>query len=330
MFSKNDILIECVPNFSEGRNPAVIKALADEIRNTEFVQLLHIDTGYDANRTVYTYIGKPEAIVEATFKAIQKALELIDMQTHVGKHPRMGACDVCPLIPYQNISIEEANKYVQQLGEKIGALDIPVYLYEKSATTAERKNLAFLRKGEYEAISKKIKQADWKPDFGPAIFNKKFGMMALGARDFLIAYNINLNTKDLNIGKKIAAQIRDKRNIGNDKFLQNTKAIAWYIEEYGFVQISTNITNFRYSPIFYVFDLVTQLAKEYNIEVNGSELIGLIPKTALLIDNSSNKHKESEKIDDAIQYLGLKKVFSFKKEERIIEYVLENTKNISD
>jgi glutamate formiminotransferase/formiminotetrahydrofolate cyclodeaminase len=317
MFTSNDILIECVPNFSEGRNQAVIDAIADEIRNTNEVQLLHIDTGYDANRTVYTFIGKPDAVADAACKAIKKACELIDMEQHTGKHPRMGACDVCPLIPLQNIAMEDVVELSRRLGKRIGALGIPVYLYENSAANADRKNLDFIRKGEYEAIPEKMRQENWKPDFGAAVFNKKFGMMALGARDFLIAYNINLNTEDIAAGKKIAQQIRHKRSVENDANLQYIKAIAWYIAEYGFVQISTNITNFRRSSIFYIYDLVEKLAREAGIEVKGSELIGLIPKAALLIQNPSTAPNDDEKIDYAIRHLGLNKVFPFNKNERI-------------
>ena len=323
MFSRSDILIECVPNFSEGRDKTIINAIADEIRQTPFIQLLHIDIGFDANRTVYTYIGKPEAIVEATYKAIKKAYELIDMRVHKGKHPRMGACDVCPFIPYQNISMETTKVYVEQLGKQLGTIGLPVYLYEKSATTEERKNLAYIRKGEYEAIPEKIKQEIWKPDFGSSVFNQKFGMMALGARAFLIAYNINLDTKDLSIGKKIAHAIRVERDIKKNSQLQHCKAIAWYIEEYGFVQISTNITNYNASPIFYIFGTVKEIANDFGIRVNGSELIGLIPQKALLVQNPSNKISDQAKIEDAIEYLGLNQVFSFQKEKRIIDYILE-------
>lgn len=323
MFRHSDILIECVPNFSEGRNKAIIEAIAEEIRQTPSVQLLHIDIGFDANRTVYTYIGKPEAIVEATYKAIKKAYKLIDMRLHAGKHPRMGACDVCPLIPYQNIDMETTKTYVEKLGKQLGDLGLPVYLYENSATTEARKNLASIRKGEYEAIADKIMQKEWDPDFGPTVFNQKFGMIALGARAFLLAYNINLDTKDLSIGKKIAKAIRDKRD--NEKYpqLQYCRAIAWYIEEYGFVQISTNITNYNASPIFYIFGTVKEIANDFGIRVNGSELIGLIPQKALLVQNPSNKISDQAKIEDAIEYLGLNQVFSFQKEKRIIDYILE-------
>lgn len=324
MFSANDVLIECVPNFSEGRRKDVIDTIADEIRNTDYVQLLHIDIGYDANRTVYTFVGKPEYVIDAAFRAIQKAALLIDMQEHKGKHPRMGACDVCPLIPLQNCSMEEVILLSKQLAGKVGNVGIPVYLYESSATNEDRKKLEYIRKGEYESIPQKLELEQWKPDFGPFSFNKKFGMMAIGARDFLIAYNINFNTKDLSIGKQIAAQIRYKRDVEKDEKLQFIKAIAWFIEEYNFVQLSTNITNFKSSSLFYVFDVVNKLAKDNGIEVNGSELIGLIPKDALLKDNPSPEFKTDDaKINFAIHYLGLDKVFEFDKNKRIIDYMIQ-------
>jgi glutamate formiminotransferase len=211
MFSASDQLIECVPNFSEGRNQQTIDAIADAIKSVANVKLMNIDVGIDANRTVYTFAGKPQAVLEAAYQAIKTAGERIDMRVHKGEHPRMGACDVCPLIPLQNITMDEVVEFSKQLGKRIASLGIPVYLYEYSATTLLRKNLAYLRKGEYEAIAEKIKSAEWKPDFGKQQFNPKFGMMALGARKFLIAYNINLKTKDESIAKEIAKKIREIR-----------------------------------------------------------------------------------------------------------------------
>ena len=201
MFTASDQIIECVPNFSEGRNQQIIDAITNSIKNVVDVKLMNIDIGFDANRTVYTFAGKPQAVLEAAFQAIKTASELIDMRLHTGEHPRMGACDVCPLIPLQNISMNEVVGLSAQLGKRVAELGIPVYMYEYSAANLTRANLAYLRKGGYEAIEEKMKLSDWKPDFGEQRFNPSFGMMALGARSFLIAYNINLTTKDEKIAK---------------------------------------------------------------------------------------------------------------------------------
>lgn len=318
-FLPTDILIECVPNFSEGRNQEIIDSIADAIKSTSEVKLLHVDVGYDANRTVYTFVGKPMAVIQAAYLAIKIASEQIDMQQHKGKHPRMGACDVCPLIPLQNISIEETATYAKQLATMLSTLDIPIFMYEASANNEFRKNLANIRKGEYEAIAQKMMQKEWQPDFGNFKNYQKFGMMALGARKFLIAYNINLATKDLNIGKKIAQVYRQDRK--QNTALQYAKTIAWYIEEYNCVQISTNITDFENTNIGIVFNYVQHLANKENIKTNGSELIGLIPKAALLF-NKKASHTEDEAIDMAIQYLGLDALQPFNKKERILEYLL--------
>jgi glutamate formiminotransferase len=318
MFSASDQLIECVPNFSEGRNQQTIDAIADAIKSVANVKLMNIDVGIDANRTVYTFAGKPQAVLEAAYQAIKTAGERIDMRVHKGEHPRMGACDVCPLIPLQNITMDEVVEFSKQLGKRIASLGIPVYLYEYSATTLLRKNLAYLRKGEYEAIAEKIKSAEWKPDFGKQQFNPKFGMMALGARKFLIAYNINLKTKDESIAKEIAKKIREIRNKDDGSYLsdlfQHVKAIGWFIEVFDCAQISTNITDIDASPIIEVFTEIKKIAKANGVETNGSELIGLIPQKAL--------QHEIMSIDEAIEYLGLTAVKPFSKEANIIEYNL--------
>jgi glutamate formiminotransferase len=318
MFSASDQLIECVPNFSEGRNQQTIDAIADAIKSVANVKLMNIDVGIDANRTVYTFAGKPQAVLEAAYQAIKTAGERIDMRLHKGEHPRMGACDVCPLIPLQNITMDEVVEFSKQLGKRIASLGIPVYLYEYSATTLLRKNLAYLRKGEYEAIAEKIKSAEWKPDFGKQQFNPKFGMMALGARKFLIAYNINLKTKDESIAKEIAKKIREIRNKDDGSYLsdlfQHVKAIGWFIEVFDCAQISTNITDIDASPIIEVFTEIKKIAKANGVETNGSELIGLIPQKAL--------QHEIMSIDEAIEYLGLTAVKPFSKEANIIEYNL--------
>lgn len=318
MFLPSDQLIECVPNFSEGRNQQTIDAIAAAISSVVDIKLMNIDAGWDANRTVYTFAGKPQAILEAAFQAIKTASERIDMRVHKGEHPRMGACDVCPLIPLQNITMDEVVELSGQLGKRVGDLGIPVYLYEYSATQEQRKNLAYLRKGAYEGIEEKIKLTEWKPDFGEQQFNPKFGMMALGARKFLIAYNINLKTTDESIAKDIAKRIREIRNKNDGTYLsdlfQHVKAIGWFMEEFDCAQVSTNITDIEASPIVEVFTEIKKMAKEHGVETNGSELIGLIPQKAL-------RH-EIMQLDEAIEYLGLNAVKSFSKDKNIIEHNL--------
>lgn len=318
MFKREEPLIECVPNFSEGRNPEIIQAIANSISSSIDVKLMHIDIGYDANRTVFTFAGKPDAVIEAAYQAVLTAQNLIDMRTHKGAHPRMGACDVCPLIPLQQISMEEVVTYSKLLGEQLGNAGIPVYLYENSATQPLRKNLSYLRKGEYESIQSKLTHEEWKPDYGPVSFNETFGIMALGARKFLLAYNINLNSKDEEMAKKIAKQIRTIRNSNDGSYyntlFQHVKAIGWYMDEYKCCQISTNITDFELSPIIEVFDAIEKIAHENNIQVNGSELIGLIPMQAL-------KHPTLT-VEEVIHHLGLSSIRPFNSQERIIEYNL--------
>ncbi|MCB9034801.1 MAG: glutamate formimidoyltransferase [Chitinophagales bacterium] len=331
MFDDNQQLIECVPNFSEGRNQSTIDAIANAIITTKNIKLLHIDIGFDANRTVYSFVGTPNAVLEACLKAIQVAYELIDMSTHHGTHPRMGACDVCPLIPLQNITMQEVVVLSRQLGKRLGDIEIPVYLYEKSATNIERQNLAFLRKGEYEAIKNKLQNSHWLPDFGPTTFNKKFGMMALGARDFLIAYNINLNTKDISIAQSIAKQIRDTRagkiNAEWTPMLQHVKAIGWYIDEYDCCQVSTNITNFKKTPVCLVYNIVKSIAeKEFSITTNGSELIGLIPKAALDMKYCmfiKSPIEELALLQFTVDELGLNRIQSFNINERVLEFAMK-------
>ena len=331
MFSERDQLIECVPNFSEGRNPKTIEAIANTIRNIADVKLMNIDVGFDANRTVYTFAGKPQAVLEAAFEAIKVASELIDMRTHKGEHPRMGACDVCPLIPLQNISMNEVVGLSAQLGKRIGDLGIPVYLYEYSAANISRANLAYLRKGEYEYIEEKIKSEEWKPDFGEQKFNPTFGMMALGARKFLIAYNINLKTKDESIAKAIAKKIRDIRKQNDGSYLsnlfQNVKAIGWFMEAFDCAQVSTNITDIEASPIIEVFTVIKEMAKDLGVETNGSELIGLIPLKAFSLNLNSHDLYDEDDLEKKIDYLGLNAVKPFSKEENIIEYCLNTDLN---
>jgi glutamate formiminotransferase/formiminotetrahydrofolate cyclodeaminase len=323
MFSKYDQLIECVPNFSEGRNHAIIDAIAESIRKVDDVKLMNIDIGFDANRTVYTFAGKPQEVLEAAFQAIKKANELIDMRVHKGEHPRMGACDVCPLIPIQHISMNEVVGLSAQLGKRVGELGIPVFLYEYSAANLTRKNLAYLRKGEYEAIEDKMKLPAWKPDFGELKSNSTFGMMAIGARAFLIAYNINLTTKDESIAKQIAKQIRllREKNDGSyeSNLVQHVKAIGWFMQAFDCAQVSMNITDIEKSPIIEVFDMVKKMAQQLGENINGSELIGLIPLKAF---HTKNDFFDEYDLDKKIEYLGLNAVKPFSKEENIIEYKL--------
>ena len=258
-------LIECVPNFSEGNDLNIIKQITNEIETVEGVKLLNVDPGKATNRTVVTFVGSPKTVVEAAFRAIKKAGELIDMSKHKGEHPRMGATDVCPLIPIANISMEETAKYAQQLAKKVGdELQIPVYLYEAAQPKKERNNLSVIRAGEYEGFFKKIKQPEWKPDFGPAEFDAKRGGTVIGARDFLVAYNVNLNTTSVRRANAIAFDVREagRTKIENGKTisvpgtLKSVKAIGWYIEEYGIAQISMNLTNINVTPVHIAFDEV--------------------------------------------------------------------------
>jgi glutamate formiminotransferase/formiminotetrahydrofolate cyclodeaminase len=314
MFSANDPILECVPNFSEGRDQNIIDAIGTSIKKISGIKLLHVDSGYDANRTVYTFAGQPYAVIDAAFQAIQTASELIDMRHQHGVHPRMGACDVCPLIPVRNISIEATVELSRQLGKRVGELGIPVYLYEFSATHHERKNLAYLRNGEYEGIEQKILLPEWKPDFGPQVFNEKSGMMALGARKFLIAYNINLKTKDVSIAKQIAKRIRESGTGKEKGLLKAIRAIGWYMEEFHCAQVSCNITDFEQTSLKELFDTVKKLANEYGTDVKGSELIGLIPEKALTDGFSSP--------EEAIHHLGLNVKEHFDINERVLENIL--------
>jgi glutamate formiminotransferase/formiminotetrahydrofolate cyclodeaminase len=343
-------LIECVPNFSEGRNIEIIKQITDAIESVEGVKLLHVDSGKATNRTVVTFAGEPQAVVEAAFRGIQKAAELIDMRTHRGEHPRMGATDVCPLIPLRNISMEETVAYAKQLAERVGnELGIPVYLYEYAATLPERKNLANIRAGEYEGIPEKIKQPQWKPDFGPASFNARSGNIAIGARDFLIAYNVNLNTASVKRANSVAFDVRENGRIKKDAAgniilghdgkperipgaCKAVKAIGWYIEEYGIAQVSMNLTNIRITPLHIAFEEVCKSAAQRGMRVTGSELVGLVPLQCLLDagkyflkkQQRSTGVSEEELVKIAVKSLGLNELSPFEPRKRIIEYLLED------
>ncbi|TND08472.1 MAG: glutamate formiminotransferase / formiminotetrahydrofolate cyclodeaminase [Bacteroidetes bacterium] len=343
-------LIECVPNFSEGQNMQIIKQITDSIESVEGISLLNVDPGKATNRTVVTFVGEPEAVVEAAFRAIRTAGELIDMSKHKGEHPRMGATDVCPLIPVAGISMEETAKYAQKLGERVGKeLGIPVYLYEAAQADQKRNNLSVIRAGEYEGFFKKIKLPEWKPDFGPAEFDAKRGATVIGARDFLIAYNINLNTTSTRRANAIAFDVREAGRTEKDAkgnpvkdangnpvvipgSLKSVKAIGWYIEEYGIAQISMNLTNTRVTPVHIAFDEVCKRAEARGMRVTGSELVGLLPLQCLLDagkyflekQERSTGVSESELIKIAVKSLGLEELAPFKPEERVIEYLLRD------
>ena len=337
-------LIECVPNFSEGSDMSIIKQITNEIESVEGVRLLDVDPGKATNRTVVTFVGEPISVIEAAFRAIKKAAELIDMRKHTGEHPRMGATDVCPLIPVANISMEETAEWSKKLGERVGnELAIPVYLYEDAQKNPERKNLSIIRAGEYEGFSKKILLSEWAPDFGKAIFNAKSGATVIGARDFLVAYNINLNTTSTRRANAIAFDVRESgRKIQNEKgeeivqpgTLKSVKAIGWFIEEYGVAQISMNLTNVNITPIHIAFDEVCKKANERGVRVTGSELVGLIPLKSLL---DAGRHflekqqrsvgvSEKELIHLAVKSLGLDELSEFIPEKKIIEYLLNEEK----
>jgi glutamate formiminotransferase/formiminotetrahydrofolate cyclodeaminase len=334
-------IIECVPNFSEGQNSEIIKQITDQIESVNGVRLLNVDPGKATNRTVVTFVGSPEAVIEAAFLAIRKAGELIDMRTHKGEHPRMGATDVCPLIPIAGISMEETAVWARRLAERVGEqLQIPVYLYEAAQQDKRRSNLSVIRAGEYEGFFKKIKLPEWAPDYGPVELDVRRGGTVIGARDFLVAYNVNLNTTSTRRANAIAFDVREAGRVISEGgksvqvpgTLKAVKAIGWYIEEYGIAQISMNLTNIRVTPVHVAFDEVCRAAAERGIRVTGSELVGLIPLQAMLDAGKYFLEKqqrsvgvsEKELIRIAILSMGLDEVGPFRPEERIIEYLLRD------
>lgn len=338
-------LIECVPNFSEGNDLNIIKQITDEIEKVEGAKLLNVDPGKATNRTVVTFVGNPEACVEACFNAIKKAGEFIDMSKHKGEHPRMGATDVCPFIPIAGISMEETAKYAQKLAERVGKeLKLPVYLYEAAQKNPARKNLSIIREGEYEGFFKKIKKAEWKPDFGPAEYDARRGATVIGARDFLVAYNVNLNTTSVRRANSVAFDVREAgRKIKNAQGVEvhqpgackAVKGIGWYIAEYGIAQVSMNLTNINITPVHIAFDECVHSAHNRGMRVTGSELVGLIPLKSLTDAGKYflRKQKRStgvsvqELIKIAVKSLGLDDLAPFKPEERIIEFLLKNDKS---
>ncbi len=335
-------LIECVPNFSEGRDLFIIKQITDQIEGVEGVKLLNVDPGKATNRTVVTFVGAPEPVIEAAFRAIKMAGELIDMTRHSGEHPRMGATDVCPLIPIANCSMEETAAYARKLAARVGQeQNIPVYLYEAAQPNPSRKNLSMIRAGEYEGFFKKIKQPEWKPDFGPSEFPAKSGATVIGARDFLVAFNANLNTTSVRRANSVAFDIRENgRKIKNEKgeeivqpgTCKAVKAIGWYIDEYGIAQVSMNLTNINITPLHVAFDECVKSASARGMRVTGSELVGLIPLQAMLDAGKyflKKQHRsagvsEKELLRIAIRSLGLDELAPFNPEERIIEYMLKD------
>ena len=346
-------IIECVPNFSEGRDAAIINQITAEITTVEGVKLLNVDPGKATNRTVVTLVGEPEKVIEAAFRAIKKAGELIDMRHHHGEHPRMGATDVCPLIPISGVTMEECAAFAQQLAKRVGEeLNIPAYLYEYAQPDKKRSNLSIIRAGEYEGFGKKILLPEWKPDFGPAVFDEKRGATVIGARDFLIAYNVNLNTTSTRRANSIAFDVREAgrvlregdpingkivtdengKSITIPGTLKSVKAIGWFIEEYGIAQISMNLTNITITSLHKAFEEVCAKATARGIRVTGSELVGLVPLQSLLDAGRHflNNQQRSEGVSDkeliriAIKTMGLDELSPFKPEERIIEYLLNN------
>jgi glutamate formiminotransferase / formiminotetrahydrofolate cyclodeaminase len=352
-------IIECVPNFSEGRDMDIIKQITDIIESVDGVKLLDVDPGKDTNRTVVTFVGNPEAVSEAAFLSVKKASELIDMSKHHGAHPRMGATDVCPFVPVSGVTMEETVVIARKVAERIGnELSIPVYCYENAAFSPERRNLADCRSGEYEGLSKKLADPAWRPDFGPSAFNERSGATAVGARDFLVAFNVNLNTTSTRRANAIAYDVREKgrparegdqvtgkviRDDNGDKVmmpgsLKSVKAIGWYIAEYGIAQISMNLTNISVTPVHKAFDEVCRKAEARGVRVTGSELVGLIPLKAMLDagkyfltkQQRSLGVSDSELIKIAIRSMGLNDIHQFRPQEKIIEYVIahQDTRNL--
>lgn len=328
-------LVECVPNFSEGRNQEIIEAIADSIRKTPGCTLLDVDPGKSTNRTVYTFVGEPDAVVQGALNSAKAGKKLIDMTKHTGEHPRMGAMDVCPFVPVSNVTMEECVELAKEFGKRAAEeLGIPIYLYEEAQAIEYRKKLPQIRDGEYEGIAEKIIKPEWKPDFGPAQFIPEWGATVTGARFFLIAYNVNiLSTKEQ--AHRIALNIREAGRSENEPgLLKETKAIGWYVDEYNLSQVSINLTNFLVTPPHVAFLECVKNARELNIAVAGSELVGLIPLQAMLIAADYFIEKENlfildedQKIKLVIERLGLNSVSQFDPKKRIIEYLIEEGKN---
>jgi glutamate formiminotransferase/formiminotetrahydrofolate cyclodeaminase len=351
-------LVECVPNFSEGRDKVKIDDIVKQMSNVQGITVLDVDPGPDTNRTVVTIVGSPKSVSEAAFLGIKRASEILDMSQHSGTHPRMGATDVCPFIPVSAVTIEECISLSKQVGKRVGdELGIPIYLYEKSAQKPDREKLPTIRKGEYEGFAEKLKDENWKPDFGPAELHIKAGATVMGCREFLIAYNINLNTKDHRLATDIAFELREagrskrtpnpnSKNLLDGEIVRNedgspvkvpgmfkdVKGIGWYVDMFNRAQISINFNNYKVSTIHDVFDAACQLAEERGIRVTGSELVGLIPLEAMLMAGKHYLKKQNRSlgvptadiVECAVQSLGLNDVTSFHPEEKIIDYAVES------
>jgi glutamate formiminotransferase / formiminotetrahydrofolate cyclodeaminase len=341
-------LVECVPNFSEGRDSTIIRAIADAISTVRGVRLLDVASGADTNRTVYTFVGTPDGVQDAAFQAAARASDLIDMSRHRGVHPRVGALDVCPIVPVSEITMQECIEIARALGRRIGdQLHIPVFLYEYAATSPGRRSLALIRAGEYEGLERKLNDPDWLPDFGPRTFNPRSGATVVGAREFLIAYNVNLNTRDRRLAREIAQTIRESGRHRRDELgevvldatgrptrvpgrLPAVRAIGWFIEEYGQAQVSVNLTNYRVTPLHVVFETVREEAERLGLVVTGSELVGLIPLQPLLDagefylrrQGRSTDVSERERVETAVRSLGLGQLSEFDPDKKIIEYQL--------
>ena len=346
-------LIECVPNFSDGRDQNIIRQITDAIQSVEGASLLDVDPGASTNRTVVTFVSSPDSAVEAAFRAIKKAAELIDMRKHKGAHPRMGATDVCPFIPVSNVSWEEAIECANRLGKRVGEeLKIPVYLYEKAAKDRLRSNLSVIRAGEYEGFFEKIKQPKWKPDFGPAVFNEKSGATVIGVRDFLVAYNVNLNTKSVRRATSVAFDVREQGRVKTEDgtpsgkpvldsngepvrvpgMLKHVKAIGWFVKEYGVAQVSMNLTDIEETPLHVAFDACVESAARRGLRVTGSEIVGMVPKKCLVDAGRYFLRKQrwsegasrEELIDIAIRSMGLSELKPFDPKEKVIELKIES------
>ena len=328
-------IVECVPNFSEGRNPDVIEAIARSIRAVAGVRLLSVEPDKDYNRSVVTFVGEPEAVESAAFEATRIASELIEMRLHRGEHPRLGATDVVPFVPVSGVTMEECVRIAHSFGKRVGeVLGIPVYLYEEAATSPARNNLSDIRKGEYEGLAEKLKDPAWRPDYGPTVFNPKSGATVTGARFFLIAYNVNFNTNRKDLAHEIALRIRESGRTKKDASgngvkipgsLKAVKAMGVLLERLNIAQVSINLNNFNITPPHVAFETVKREAKSLGIDVTGSEVVGLIPKEALLMAGryySGGQEVEKELIDLAIESLGLSQIERFEPEKKIIEYMI--------
>ena len=347
-------LIECIPNFSEGRDALLIARIAEAIRTVGGVKLLEVDPGAGAHRTVMTFTGAPAPVIEAAFQAISAASRLIDMRLHSGAHPRMGATDVCPLVPLAGITPEELVPYSVTLGRRVGEeLGIPVYLYERSASAPFRASLAAIRQGEYEGLARKLAEERWKPDFGPSVPPPRSGATVIGVRDFLVAYNVNLDTADVTIAREIACDLRERGRVRllegkpvTDAFgekvyepglLKSVRAIGWFIEEYGIAQVSMNLTNLKVTPLHEAFEACRSAAARYGVRVTGSELVGLVPLDSLLeagryyLGKSPGKVTAIQAAEDptpellalAVHSMGLDALKPFDPGKKVIEYLIE-------